>query len=320
MTDTDTKSRYAGFCRAADAIALALLLNTALAQISPRVRQGVSNILADVGLQNGSNAYSYITSIVSIILYCIVFFLPALFIFKYAPTDIKRINTSPVIPKKFPLTVIAVLGSIALSGRITVLITELLQKAGIGFISYGHEVSRDPLSIILLFISSAAVPAVTEELLFRKAVLERLAPYGNGFAVTVTAAAFALMHTNPSQLLFTFTAGLLLGYITVNTGSVVPAVIIHFANNALSIIYLVLREFTSDSFSSRTELAVDTLLMTAAVVILCFYAGMLYKKSRCPRRNPIVLDFSPSKKLFRVFTVGYIAYTLFLMTRWIYII
>ena len=47
---------------------------------------------------------------------------------------------------------------------------------------------------------------------------------------------FGLLHANVLQFIFATLVGLLLGYITIKTDSVLPAVFIHFANNFRSVI------------------------------------------------------------------------------------
>ena len=67
--------------------------------------------------------------------------------------------------------------------------------------------------VVIYFIYAAIIPAVVEELLFRKTVCGALTVYGKTTAVLISAVLFALMHANIEQLLYTFVAGLFLGWI-----------------------------------------------------------------------------------------------------------
>jgi sodium transport system permease protein len=88
-------------------------------------------------------------------------------------------------------------------------------------------------SVLLL----AVMPAVCEELLFRGWVLSALAgerPTRRRAiaAVLVQAAAFAAFHLLPERMPQTFVMGLALGWMTLATRSLLPAVIAHAAHNA----------------------------------------------------------------------------------------
>jgi sodium transport system permease protein len=80
----------------------------------------------------------------------------------------------------------------------------------------------------------ALLPAVCEEALFRGVVLRglarRLAP---GAAVLVTGALFGLFHMDPWRLLPTSVLGVLLSFVALESGSIVPAMIAHLLNNGL---------------------------------------------------------------------------------------
>ena len=90
---------------------------------------------------------------------------------------------------------------------------------------------------MLSVIATAVTPAIVEEFALRGVVLHALKRFGNGFAVLVSAGLFGLLHGNLEQIPFAFVVGLYLGYLTVKTKSSVPAVMLHFYNNASSIIF-----------------------------------------------------------------------------------
>lgn len=62
------------------------------------------------------------------------------------------------------------------------------------------------------------------------------------FAIIISAVFFAVIHANPWQAIPAFLLGCLFGYIYYKTGSLVLTMIMHFANNTLS---LVLSQFSS---------------------------------------------------------------------------
>ena len=58
--------------------------------------------------------------------------------------------------------------------------------------------------------------------------------------ILTTGLMFGLMHMNVFTVFETGVLGVILGLITVNSGSVFPAVIMHFTNNAFSVILMFL--------------------------------------------------------------------------------
>jgi membrane protease YdiL (CAAX protease family) len=72
-----------------------------------------------------------------------------------------------------------------------------------------------------------------EELVFRKLILDRIAPYGEGAAILFSGLTFALFHGNFNQLFYAFGIGLILAYIYVKTGSYLRCVLLHAVVNAM---------------------------------------------------------------------------------------
>ncbi len=92
-----------------------------------------------------------------------------------------------------------------------------------------------PQSFLLNLVVLALLPALLEELTFRKCILGTLQKYGQGTAVFVSALLFGVIHGGIAQSVFAFLVGLVLGFITVKTGSIRGAIAVHFVNNALSV-------------------------------------------------------------------------------------
>ncbi|MBE6740876.1 MAG: CPBP family intramembrane metalloprotease [Ruminococcaceae bacterium] len=97
---------------------------------------------------------------------------------------------------------------------------------------------NDPSSIIeciALVFSTAIAPAVCEEFAMRCCTMGALRRYGKGFAVVAVSIVFGLIHGNVIQFVFAFLLGLVFGYITIVTDSVIPAMFIHGLNNGISV-------------------------------------------------------------------------------------
>ena len=93
--------------------------------------------------------------------------------------------------------------------------------------------------IIMHLIAISVVPAIFEELLFRGVVMQSLRRFGDPFALVVSSLLFAMLHRNLLQGPNAFVTGLVLGYFTLRSGSLIPAIIMHFVNNLLVGVILV---------------------------------------------------------------------------------
>jgi len=82
----------------------------------------------------------------------------------------------------------------------------------------------------------AVLPAVCEELAFRGFMFGGLVRQGSPFrAILVTSVAFGISHGVLQQSISATTMGFILGWIALQTGSVLPCMLIHVTNNALSV-------------------------------------------------------------------------------------
>lgn len=89
--------------------------------------------------------------------------------------------------------------------------------------------------MLLYFLNLGILPALFEEGLFRGIMLRQMLPViGKWPAIFVSAFIFGLMHLDPSQSVFAFGFGLLVGYAYVSTGSIWFGVLIHMLNNMIS--------------------------------------------------------------------------------------
>ncbi len=78
-----------------------------------------------------------------------------------------------------------------------------------------------------------------EEIVMRGAILKELLKsekLGVWTAITISALMFALIHMNPAQMPHAFLIGLLLGWMYWRTGSILPGVAYHWANNSIAFV------------------------------------------------------------------------------------
>lgn len=105
----------------------------------------------------------------------------------------------------------------------------------------GYELTQseslEPDSVVacaLELIATAVVPAVCEEFAMRCCSLGLLKKHGKAFGVIAVSIVFGLIHGNIIQFIFATVVGLILGYLTVKTDSIVPAILVHGLNNSMS--------------------------------------------------------------------------------------
>lgn len=130
----------------------------------------------------------------------------------------------------------------------------------------------------------ALLPAVVEEHLCRGLMLRGLErKSGNWPAIILVAAIFAFLHLNPYRFLPTFALGILLGYIAIQTGSIYPAILGHFMNNAASVLVYQYEEwFTANGWAATDDASWVPLpwLVGGAVLLI---GGLLILRSVKPR-------------------------------------
>lgn len=99
---------------------------------------------------------------------------------------------------------------------------------------FTDQISAAPWMTVVFLM--AVVPAVCEELAFRGFIFGGLAREKRYLrAVLVSAIAFGISHGVLQQSIAATVMGVMLGFVAMRTGSVLPGILIHFTNNALSV-------------------------------------------------------------------------------------
>ena len=132
----------------------------------------------------------------------------------------------------------------------------------------------------------AVLPAVCEESLFRGWLLAAFAgrrpSAGRAFlAIVLQAACFAAFHLLPERMPQTFALGLLLGWMTLRSGSLVPAIIAHMAHNTVPLAIFVATTGTAESRLTATA-AVPPAFVAAAVGCLAAAIAIVWAATRDP--------------------------------------
>ena len=139
-----------------------------------------------------------------------------------------------------------------------------------------------------VIVTTVVMAPLCEEILFRGILQDALtAKYGPLRGILTAAAVFGAIHLIPQQVVNAFFVGIVLGYIYYRTRSLVPVILIHALNNAVSYLQWTLcgRELTS----TREMVADDTtywvLYGAACVVFLLSFVSMAVAIGREQKRR-----------------------------------
>ncbi len=129
---------------------------------------------------------------------------------------------------------------------------------------------------VLLLV--AVLPAICEELAFRGFILSGLRHLGNkGMAILISSLFFGVVHGLLQQSINACILGMLLGYIAVQTGSLLPCIVFHGCHNALQIVTSATfnAEFLADHPAMRLFFAESNSLPGAVVYRIPFVVGSI---------------------------------------------
>ena len=124
-------------------------------------------------------------------------------------------------------------------------------------------------------IDTGFLTPVAEELLCRGAILGTLLlmmPRRPWVCIVVSALIFGLLHMNPVQIVFGSLYGLLLGWLAWRTGSLLPGIIVHVANNATVMMLPESADNAIENMSLTTEVLLSAVSLIVLFVALCWFA------------------------------------------------
>lgn len=173
-------------------------------------------------------------------------------------------------------------GRVIILGILASLFLILPESALISYLELPDNLEdiESSMNTYLGIIVVGIIAPVVEELLFRGAILRSLLDWERisdtrWIAVVITAFLFSLIHLNPVQMPGAFIGGLIYGYVTIQTGSLVPAIVMHIVNNTSACVLGRIVEqgyITEDSvlFGSQT---LENMTIAASTVLcgLCLY-------------------------------------------------
>ena len=186
------------------------------------------------------------------------------------------------------------LGIIYFGQYVAVIISNFLNGAGV-FTPAGEYGDGDIGLLIFRIIYIAVFPAILEEFLTRGVILGELLPYGKGFAIVVSGALFAFMHMDLVQFPFAFLAGIAMAYVAVSYGSLRIAVLIHFANNFISVLFSSLPAFIPEEWCVFMEATVSALIFIGGISAAIYL--MLKKDNKDVKRKALCANVNEEDKI-----------------------
>lgn len=172
-------------------------------------------------------------------------------------------------------------------------------------------VPQSSIGILLYIVYLAVIPAVFEELLFRKAILNGAKKFGNVFAVIFTAVVFGLFHQNLQQLLGTALIGLVLAIVTIKTGDIKTSMAIHFTNNFFAtLVQIVYAGIDTGTVTTTTLICVSLILV---ILIFAFIGVILLIKALVTKRCVLKISNDSNKESISLSGIFTNYYTIILL-------
>ncbi len=155
-------------------------------------------------------------------------------------------------------------------------VSRLIESLGYNGTIPDTPLSNDPAVLACYGIETVLVPPLVEEMMFRGVVLQSLRRFGDGFAILGSALIFGMMHGNFPQTAFAFLAGLAMGYAAVQSGSLLPSILIHFINNLAAFLYVLVGRLSGEAAAGNLSSILSALLLALGLLS----AGYLVLRGR----------------------------------------
>ena len=184
------------------------------------------------------------------------------------------------------------LGVIFAAAILNNLVTAPFDSIGLDVYTPDMTMTVTPMTFTARLVSLVILPALLEELLFRKVILGALLPYGKWSAVVASAFLFAMMHQNPKQFIYAFAAGAVIGYFVCETRSIWIGVLIHGVNNLISLVNMAVMNACDDKIMSAYSLSLYFAVFSLAGIALPVIIGTKSANDeQCIRGEARIKDF-----------------------------
>lgn len=224
------------------------------------------------------------------LIYYLAFFIPILIGFYYSKElqrkreEVKGVAEPPDRLLSFDKVRAVKLAPLVAPSILVIFFTSLTTSVILSFFGITASPVED-VGIIRMLLIHALIPAVLEELLFRYVPLKLIAPYSRKWCIIYSSICFSLIHCSFVQMPYAFVAGFIFILIDVMLGSVWPSIILHFLNNAVSVMWM--------KYASGIGASV---IFTVALVLLAIVSFILALKRREEYKTDLIGAFETAER------------------------
>jgi membrane protease YdiL (CAAX protease family) len=254
--------------------------------------------------ESGDETNTFILTLFSFIQAALLFVL-SLFVKGVAGKSIVSFGFNrPTIPEmKVVKYVVIVLSLSFLSSYASNFILEAIQSFGVEMNDIVPDTSTDFL-FLLNIANTIFLAPVFEELLFRGAMTGNVARFGGFSMAAAVGICFGLWHENVFQLIYAAIIGVMLCWLTMKTGSIYPAIAVHFIFNGADAPMLLLYLFdTGYADAAYIFYILFVIVIIIAGLILLISTLVLDKKElSLKNENDEYSDITEGQKFAAYFT------------------
>ena len=136
----------------------------------------------------------------------------------------------------------------------------------------------------MVFLTTVIVAPAMEEVMFRKILIDRIVPFGQGVAGVVSGIAFGLFHGNFYQFFYACGLGMIFAYLYSSTGRVRYGIFLHMMINMVGGVLPIALIQGMDGFGAETAVSLLGVMLlgilmlgsvAGAIVLTCIFAGRL---------------------------------------------
>lgn len=184
-------------------------------------------------------------------------------------------------------------------GILCSIITALIKNAAAGVISLKAAPSfvlpTGFFALLIYFIAICVLPAVLEEIFVRGYLQGMLMRWGPWFGIIVSSVLFTLLHPDITSMPGIFLLSVLLGIAAYCTGSILPTIVLHLANNCIAFMLLYSEQNTDNISSSVFSAYIVMIIILTAI----FSAAIIIKYKHYKQLTPIPRFHDPKNRQSR---------------------
>lgn len=167
----------------------------------------------------------------------------------------------------------------------------------------------------VIFLATIIVAPVMEELMYRKLLIDRTIPYGEGSSILISGLLFGLAHGNFYQFFYAFALGIIFAYVYVRSGNVIYTIILHMMINVMGSIVPMYMLRMTESQSLVGYLIIITyglfmigLVVLGVVLLVCYRKRIVIK----PGFISVKGEIKPSVMVLNIGMLGYLVVSSFM--------